>query len=1034
VRPAVGSPAASPPESDPSTGRDISNRRLAAGAGAKLGTELLARAASFGVVLLAARQLGPSEFGTYLYGLGMGYVLAQGADFGLQLLIAREVATRGRAAAPLVRMALKLKLGLSAAIVLLFLPLTMGHSPPVRIALVALGASMVLHTFIEFTGYVFRGHQELDREVRLLTSTRLFAAGACALALWLDGRLLPLTLVALAAVLFGCALAAWMLHREGWLGEGGGERHKGPGRGFIGLGDLVRGALPLGVAIVLSVIYLRVGWVLLYHLTGETAVAQLGAAQRLTETAQLVPAAAMAAIFPAYARALRTDAGGAHRLGWSSAGLLALLGVLAAAIIWWSADWAMPVLFGPEYGPAVPVLRVLSLGVPLMFVNYLLTHMVIARGSQALVAWFGAAALTSHLAVSWYLIPLWGPTGVAASMLLAESVLLLCCMAALRGTRRSGPTSGATGGGPDGTRSLPLEVGRPAGVALLLLLAALLPFEMAVLRRPGFLTVTNLEFLAAATLAVAAMTLWNPGGAGALRAIPPRWAALLAVFVAWLLISSALAPELSGNALRASARTAMGVALAASAVILIHSRRQLNLVAGAVVVGGMVAACLGIWEMVQGDALHWLASFRVQETTVGGFRRLAATFDHANQASMYFEATAPLLIGMVAVAWTGGRRGLAAAGVVALALYLQAAILTYSRAGIVTLAVSSLAVAPLVWRARGGRAATPWAAMGGMVAILFLVTASVDPVTRLRVGHGSPEQWYRVELRAPPELILTAGGTEEVPIEIVNRGALLWETDGAREVRLAALWILGTGEVNGELGRWPLPNAVAPGETVRVTAVLSAPTVDGEYQVEWDLVHENVTWFAPTTGHRFRSRMVVTPGAQAPTADAIPWQVGEVAAQESAPFLPGRGTLWRLAAAELAERPWTGVGLDNFRVRYGRRLGWDDWNRTIHTNNWYIETVVSAGIVGGVLFLGWLGLLTLDLLRVIGSGATGPLAVGVGTGLLAFLVHGLLDYFLLFHATGLLFWLLVGLWVVATRKLPGPDPAAPSPAAAGGRP
>lgn len=1019
-------PFDSPPKAGSIIGGDISNRRLAAGAGAKLGTELLARAASFGVVLLAARQLGPADFGTYLYGLGMGYVLAQGADVGLQLFIAREVATRGTAAVPLVRMALKLKLALAATIVLLLIALTMGHPPPVQLALVALGAAMVLHTFIEFTGYVFRGHQELDREVRLLTSTRLLAAGASILVLWLDGRLLPLTLVALFAVLVGCALAGWMLHREGWLATDGLVRGRGPDPGIVRLMELVRGALPLGVAIVLSVIYLRVGWVLLYHLTGEEAVAQLGAAQRLMEAAQLVPAAAMAAVFPAYARALQTDAGRARRLGWSSTGVLALLGALAAGLIWWSAEWAMPFLFGPEFGPAAPVLRVLALSVPLMFVNYLLTHMVIARGAQVLVAWFGAAALASHLAVSWYLIPLWGPTGVAASMVLAESVLLLCCVASLGGTLRGGRESEPP------ARSPLSDMGRLTGVAVLALLAALLPFEVVVWEGSGLLDVTTLELFAAVTLATAMIALWPRGYPRVLQAVPFRWAALLAAFLVWLLVSSALAPELGGNALRASARTALGISLGASAVVLVRSRREFHLVAGAAVGGGLVAASVGIGELIQPGGVSWLASFRLQPTSVGAFRRLAATFDHANQASMYIEATAPLLVGMAAVAWSTGRRGLAAAGAVAVAFYVQAAILTYSRAGVVTLAVSSLAVALLVWRSRGGRAAAPWGAMGALVALLFLATASVDPATQLRLRHGSPEQWYRVDLRAPPDLAIAAGGFEEVPVEVVNRGAFTWETSGGREVRLAALWILGTGAVNGELGRWSLPHQVAPGDTVRLTVPLQAPGTTGEHQVEWDMVHEDVTWFAPTTGHRFRTRLVVTPGGLVPTEAPRPRTVGDVSARERAPFLPGRGALWRVAAAELAARPWTGVGLDNFRLRYGRRLGWDEWDRTIHTNNWYIETVVSAGLVGGALFLGWLALLAQDLLRVLRSGAADPLTVGLAAGLVTFLIHGLLDYFLLFHATGLLFWLLVGLWVVRTRTLLD-RPLQPRPPAAGRR-
>jgi O-antigen ligase len=111
-----------------------------------------------------------------------------------------------------------------------------------------------------------------------------------------------------------------------------------------------------------------------------------------------------------------------------------------------------------------------------------------------------------------------------------------------------------------------------------------------------------------------------------------------------------------------------------------------------------------------------------------------------------------------------------------------------------------------------------------------------------------------------------------------------------------------------------------------------------------------------------------------------------------------------------AERPWTGIGLDNFRLTYGPPLGLQGWDDTVHTNNWYLETLVSVGLLGAIPFFTWLGLLLGD----VGIACTRPGAplwrVSVGCGLMAFGVHGLVDYFLLFHATGLLFWILVGLW------------------------
>jgi O-antigen/teichoic acid export membrane protein len=995
-------------------GRAISHRRLAAGAGAKLFTEALARVASFAVVLLAARQLGPAEFGTYLYGLGAGFVLAQGADLGLQLLVAREVAVRGRGATPLVRMALALKLGLAAVVVLLFLPLTIGHAPFVRVALAALGAGMVLQTFIDFVGHVFRGNHELDREVRLLTSTRLLAAAACGLILWLDGRLLPLALVTLAAGVAGSAFAAWLLYREGWLAVGDAAAGPGSRAQRVRPGDLIRAAVPLGVAIVLSVAYLRVGWLLLYHFTGQEAVAQLGAAQRLMEAAQLVPAAAMAAIFPAYASTLATDAGGARRLGLSSAGVLAGLGVLAAATLWWTADWAVPALFGSDYRPAIPVLKLLAISVPLMFVNYLLTHMVIARGSQGLVAWFTGAALAVHITASSFLIPLWGGAGVAASMIVAESVLLLCCAVVL--TRSSAPSTATPASAPDRPAGAEAKL---AGVAMLALLAGTLPFEVAVLHVPGFLVVTSLELLGAAAVVAALAALWADGVAATWRALPKGGAALLVAFLASLVLAAALAPELGGNALRASARTTMGVALAGSAVVLIRTQAHAYIVVAAMLAGGFVATGLGAWELAQGDAVPALDVLRERVTRVGPFLRLTGTFDHANQASMYIEATAPLLVALVAVAWAAGRRRLAGLGALALAFYVQAAILTYSRAGVVTLMASSILMATLLWPARGSRPALPWLGAGGLVAVLLLLTATVDPATRMRFVHGSPDEWYRVELRAPPVLDLVAGQVQDVPIELVNEGAFVWSPTGDHPVQLAAVWTADTVGASRRDVRWPLPHAVAPGGSARFSVPLLAPRSGGSYRVEWDLVHEDVTWFVAATGQRFETRVTVTHVEGAPPAGTRSWSAGTVAVRELAPIAPGRRVLWSVAATEIRAHPWTGVGLDNFRLRYGRHLGWSRWNESVHSNNLYIETFVSAGLVGGVIFLLWLAVVIVDLFRVLRSGAPVPLTVGVAAALAAFLIHGLLDYFLLFHATGLLFWLLVGLWVVSTRVVGG---------------
>lgn len=82
-----------------------------------------------------------------------------------------------------------------------------------------------------------------------------------------------------------------------------------------------------------------------------------------------------------------------------------------------------------------------------------------------------------------------------------------------------------------------------------------------------------------------------------------------------------------------------------------------------------------------------------------------------------------------------------------------------------------------------------------------------------------------------------------------------------------------------------------------------------------------------------------------------------------------------------------------------------------------METAVSLGIIGSLVVFSGMAWLGLDIGRALRQKNVSIWQIGIAAGLLAFFIHGLLDFFLLFNATGLLFWLLLGLWL-AMRHLP----------------
>ena len=256
-------------------------------------------------------------------------------------------------------------------------------------------------------------------------------------------------------------------------------------------------------------------------------------------------------------------------------------------------------------------------------------------------------------------------------------------------------------------------------------------------------------------------------------------------------------------------------------------------------------------------------------------------------------------------------------------------------------------------------------------------------------------------------------------ITVKNDGVLSWTSSGISPIYLSARWVHHESENQlAKQPRWALARTIDPGETETMDVMLRAPAVAGEFTLIWDMVQENVTWFGAKTGNETSTEVIVSGDGSLLDFQQSLLESGELVDEWQIPApIPGRSTLWRTAMSLWRARSILGIGLDNFRLRYGEELGHEYYDQSIHTNNWYIEMVVSLGLLGALPFLIWLGVLVIDMIRRIRTG--GIWTAAIAFALIAYLLHGLLDYFLLFNSTGLLFWMLVGMWVALNYQMEG---------------
>jgi O-antigen/teichoic acid export membrane protein len=395
------------------------------------------------VTIVAARTLAAADFGVLALAMTTGWLLSVASDAGLPLDLARQLAraaARGeRPAFAFVRDAMRARLLFAAiaaaggvligAVVVPFANLG---------AFTVVVVALLLNACLETAGHAFRGLGRTDIEASLNLAQRAAAGiGAClALA---AGRPLVWVGAALAGPAAGALTAALVIARR-MTATNHADEHTASGRPLSS--RFAREVAPVGAGVLLSALYFRCDVYFVERWHGLDTVGLYNGAFRIVEALRLVPAAVMAVMFPVFCTA-RTW--GPLR---SVVAALLPLGLLFTAALYAAAAMVLAALYGPRFVVAEPALSVLALALPFFFVNYALTHQVIAWDGQIAYLRITAAAFVANVIANSLLIPAGGMRGAAVATLLTEVVVAAGCVWALavRTESRSPVTAAAVPG------------------------------------------------------------------------------------------------------------------------------------------------------------------------------------------------------------------------------------------------------------------------------------------------------------------------------------------------------------------------------------------------------------------------------------------------------------------------------------------------------------------------------------------------------------------------------------------------------------
>lgn len=405
----------------------LSKRRVFKNSVAQMLSHILAGGSKALAAVMVARALGPKGMGVFSLSWTLAGTVSFLAVFGLDYLMIREMARHRDRKTLENSFTLACLLAGGIAVMLVAVPLVMGAHTTVVRALIGAAAYVALSAPVLVLRASFHAAEKMEYESVATTLEGVFAIAGVALALILGwgvaGAMGGLALGRLAAL-----VASLRLYRKLW-----GSLH--PRWDPTGWKPMLKASIPMAASYAFTALYMRFDVVLLAAVRPAFEVGLYGAVSVIILTVPILASSFGGSLYPVLSRAGSADHPEVMRVFDSSVRLLLMASIPMTAGLFLLAGPILKLTYGHDFASATHALMVLSLVLPMRYVNNLAGHVLTAVDRQSKRTTAVIVAAVVNLGLNLVFIPLWGFMGAAYSTLLTEVVLTAFLVPALKPLR-----------------------------------------------------------------------------------------------------------------------------------------------------------------------------------------------------------------------------------------------------------------------------------------------------------------------------------------------------------------------------------------------------------------------------------------------------------------------------------------------------------------------------------------------------------------------------------------------------------------------
>jgi len=384
---------------------------------AQAGAQMVGLAVGLATAMLLSRHLGVNGYAQFNYVFAFLYFFVGAGDFGVNVVVVREVAQRRDRAGEILGSVLILKLGMAAASLLAaWAVIWLVDFPPDLRAALAVYALVLPVLAGQLPGVIFQVLGRLEYPALIVATSRCLGLALTIWVVWAGGGVVAAVAAALAGEAAGL-IALWIAARRfvrlRWRPDLGIWRR------------VLRSSLPLGLAGLFGAVINRAGFLMLERMTDLREVGLYAAAYKVTNLLEVLPLMIMATVYPLMSLYAVEDPGRLRILYRKSVLLLGLVGAPLGIAVAVTSPLIVRIIFGIQFASAAPVLTVLVWATVFLYLAISGGNLLISMGRERLNLAILAAGAVVNVTLSVCLIPIWGALGAAWATVATFLVILV---------------------------------------------------------------------------------------------------------------------------------------------------------------------------------------------------------------------------------------------------------------------------------------------------------------------------------------------------------------------------------------------------------------------------------------------------------------------------------------------------------------------------------------------------------------------------------------------------------------------------------